>query len=57
MSSLEEGTGTLEGEEDVPETPQDLISRLGDLWILGNHGLLCSDSTVATDYEKGARGC
>jgi ParB-like chromosome segregation protein Spo0J len=41
MSSLEEGTGPQEGEDDVPETPEDPISRPGDLWLLGNHRLLC----------------
>jgi hypothetical protein len=52
MSSLEDGSGPQEGEDDIPETPEDPISRPGDLWILGNHRLLCGDSTVVTDYEK-----
>ena len=52
MSSLEDGTGPQEGEDDVPETPEDPISRPGDLWILGNHRLLCGDSTVATDVVR-----
>jgi len=52
MSSLQEGTGPQEGEDDIPETPEDPISRPGDLWILGNHRLLCGDSTIATDVER-----
>ena len=52
MSSLEDDTGPQEGEDDVPETPEEPISRPGDLWLLGNHRLLCGDSTVVTDYEK-----
>ncbi|MDO5703452.1 MAG: site-specific DNA-methyltransferase [Paracoccus sp. (in: a-proteobacteria)] len=48
----ENGTGPQEGEDDVPETPEDPISRPGDLWVLGNHRLLCGDSTVATDVER-----
>ena len=28
------------------------VSRLGDVWILGRHRLMCGDSTMATDVEK-----
>ena len=42
----------LEGEDDVPDTPEDPISRPGDLWVLGNHRLICGDATVATDVER-----
>ena len=31
--------------DDVPEPPEDPITKPGDLWILGNHRLLCGDST------------
>ena len=44
--------GETEGEDEVPETPEDPVSRPGDLWVLGNHRLLCGDSTVATDVER-----
>ena len=44
--------GAVEGEDEVPEPPADPISVIGDLWILGNHRLLCGDSTVATDVER-----
>jgi DNA modification methylase len=53
MTGLADGeTGPQEGEDDVPETPEDPVSRPGDLWLLGNHRLLCGDSTVATDVER-----
>ena len=47
-----EPSGAVEGEDEVPEPPADPVSVLGDLWILGNHRLLCGDSTVATDVER-----
>ena len=38
--------------EDVPEVPSEPLTKPGDLWILGNHRLLCGDSTQreAVDY-------
>lgn len=41
-----------EGEDDVPEAPQVPKSRLGDLFQLGAHRLLCGDSTDITDVER-----
>tara|TARA_R100001440_G_scaffold24891_2_gene40387 strand:- start:47 stop:1252 length:1206 start_codon:yes stop_codon:yes gene_type:complete len=36
----------LHGDPDeVPEVQEDAITQEGDLWILGNHRLLCGDST------------
>jgi len=37
------------GPEEPPEEP---VSRPGDLWILGDHRLLCGDSTKAEDLER-----
>ncbi|TKZ20795.1 DNA methylase [Shimia litoralis] len=52
MSSLEDDSGPQEGEDEIPETPEDPVSRPGDLWVLGKHRLLCGDATVATDVER-----
>ncbi len=52
LNGLADGDGAQEGEDDIPETPEDPVSRPGDLWVLGNHRLLCGDSTVATDVER-----
>jgi ParB-like chromosome segregation protein Spo0J len=31
--------------DDVPEAPRRAVSRLGDQWLIGDHRLLCGDST------------
>ena len=36
-------------EDDVPEPPAEPISKPGDLYILGDHRLLCGDATSPTD--------
>lgn len=32
-------------EDEVPEPPEEPVSRLGDIWQLGGHRLMCGDST------------
>jgi len=39
-------------EDEVPEPPVDPITKAGDLWTLGDHRLLCGDSTKADDVER-----
>ena len=46
------GDGAIEGEDDIPETPEYAVSRPGDLWVLENHRLLCGDSSVASDVGR-----
>lgn len=41
-----------EEDDAVPEVPEEPKSKLGDLYQLGNHRVLCGDSTKWEDVEK-----
>jgi DNA modification methylase len=52
---LAEVLDTVEGNtdpDDVPEVPEEPITKPGDLWILGDHRLLCGDSTDVLAVER-----
>ncbi len=59
--STEEWEALIAGEEQtkdgltdddaVPEVSENPISKPGDLWILGEHKLLCGDATKSDDYK------
>lgn len=42
----------LTDEDEVPEPPETPVSVLGDIWQLGNHRLMCGDSTSIDAVEK-----
>ena len=50
------GTEGLTDPDDAPERPVEPVSRLGDVWVLGRHRLVCGDSTVRTDVDKALNG-
>jgi len=57
--SDEELSGLLESddaagntdEDAVPEAPVDPVTKSGDVYVLGNHRLLCGDSTILENVE------
>lgn len=46
------GTEGLTDPDEVPEPPAEPITKAGDLWLLGEHRVLCGDSTKAEDVAR-----
>lgn len=42
----------LTDEDAVPEVPEQPKTVLGDVWVLGNHRLMCGDSTSVTAFDQ-----
>lgn len=51
LKPLEEVVG-LTDEDDAPEVPEIPKTVLGDIWLLGDHRLMCGDSTSIDAVEK-----
>ena len=45
LLAAQDATDGLCDEDAAPPAPQTPVSKLGDLWLLGRHRLLCGDST------------
>lgn len=45
-------TGGLTDPDEIPEPPDEAITQPGDLWILGDHRLLCGDSSKLEDVDR-----
>jgi len=52
LLNVTECTDGLTDEDEVPEAPEEPTTRLGDVWILGKHRLMCGDSTSIDDMQK-----
>jgi DNA modification methylase len=46
----------LVDEDEVPEVGPEPITKPGDVWVLGNHRLMCGDSKSFSDIEKLLKG-
>lgn len=55
LNPIEETEG-LTDEDAVPDVPDEPKTKLGDIYILGNHRLMCGDSCSITDMEKLVNG-
>jgi len=51
LAPLDEGPVQVD-EDEAPPPPPEPVSREGDLWALGNHLLLCGDSTSPESVER-----
>lgn len=49
---LKDETEGLTDEDAVPDVPENPVTVLGDVWLLGNHRLMCGDSTSIDAVEK-----
>ena len=48
----DEGHAGNTDDDSVPETPETAVTVVGDVWILGDHRLLCGDATQMDSVEK-----
>lgn len=46
------GNEGLTDPDSIPEVGEDPITEMGNLWILGDHRLLCGDSTNPADIDR-----
>jgi DNA modification methylase len=51
LLSGESRTGLTE-DDDAPALPEQAVTKPGDLWIMGEHRLLCGDATELADVER-----
>ncbi len=49
---VQEPTAGLTDPNEVPEPPTKAVTKPGDLWLLGDHRLLCGDATNPADLRR-----
>jgi len=48
----DEDNAGLTDEDDVPEVAEEVISKAGDIWLLGEHRVMCGDSTNSDNVNS-----
>jgi DNA modification methylase len=52
LDAEQSGTAGNTDDDAVPEVAGEPVTRPGDLWLMGDHRLLCGDATVIADVER-----
>lgn len=52
LNSLKDENELITVQDEVPEPPEEPRAKLGDLFLLGGHRLICGDSTDITTIDK-----
>jgi len=52
LTNALETTEGLTDEDAVPEAGAEPITKPGDIWVCGDHRLICGDATMLHDVEK-----
>lgn len=50
------GTEGLTDPDEVPEAPAQPVTAPGDIWVMGNHRLMCGDSTMVDHMQQLVKG-
>lgn len=55
-SLIDEPIAGLTDPDDIPEPQKEPATKTGDVWVLGNHRLMCGDSCSINDMQKLCNG-
>ena len=48
---VDDDNAGLTDEDDTPEVTENPVSKVGDIWLLGEHRVMCGDSTSTNDVD------